>query len=240
VFIVSVCTITFCSEPESFRAFKNSLLDFYEPGDPVVTGISTSRGPASGGTRVVIRGRNLSDAVEVDFGKRVAEASNAPQILSNGSSTEIDAIAPPGKAGSKVPVRVITAESLAENHGKPSRITKAAMFSYVPSVPAPPQDVKAKPHNTTLAVTWQAPASNGGHKITSYRVTAVALKNSFRRGAKKPKPVVVTTKNGAARSATVKGLLGGWTYFVKVQAVNSLGRGLPGETDRSYAIHEPA
>ncbi|MBV9869616.1 MAG: IPT/TIG domain-containing protein [Frankiaceae bacterium] len=236
-FVVAVCTITFCSEPQSFKSFENSLLDFYEPGDPVVTSISKQVGPASGGTKVVIRGTGLSDAVEVDFGKTPAvRPHNGYQILTNGSSTKVIAHSPPGTAGKTVHVTVTTAESIAE--GAPSAKTKATKFHYVASPPSPPQAIQAKPHHTSLHVTWKAPASDGGHPITGYRVSAVAVPNSFKRHAKKPKPVVVDTKNGNARSATAKGLRGGWTYFVKVQAINSLGRGLVGESSRFYAIHQ--
>jgi hypothetical protein len=135
-----------------------------------------------------------------------------------------------------VNIVVATAESIAEGH--PSKKTKAARFTYRASIPAPPQQLSAKPHHTSLAVSWKAPASNGGHAITAYRVSAIALRNSFKHGAKKPAPVTVTTKNGKARSVTLKRLKGGWTYFVKVQAINSLGRGLAAESERVYTIHE--
>lgn len=237
-FIVSVCTITFCSEPRSFRSFRHSLIDFYEPGDPVVTGLSKKSGPASGGTRVVIHGHNLSDAVEVDFGGTVAEASSAPQLLTNGSNSEIDAVSPPGRAGSTVHVVVTTIESRAGGH--PSARTRAATFHYKPSVPAPPRGLTVTRHGRSLRVKWTAPASTGGHPITRYRATAVALRNSFKRGAKKPPAVSVTSKNGKARSAKLTGLRGGWSYFVKVRAINRLGPGLAVRSRRAFAIHDPA
>jgi hypothetical protein len=237
-FIVSVCTITFCSEPETFHAFKASLIDFYEPGDPVVTSVAKKSGPASGGTPVVIRGRNLSDAVKVTFGNTVAEASSAPQLLTNGSNTEIDAIAPPGRAGATVHIVVTTVESLAAGH--PSRKTAAATFTYRRSVPAPPRDVVGKAHGLSLVVHWHPPASTGGHPITAYRVKAVALRNSSRPGAKIAPAVALTTKNGKARSAKLTGLRGGWLYVLKVKAINSLGTGLPGKPRRVFFIHQAA
>jgi hypothetical protein len=236
-YIVTVCNITICSAPNTLKQFNNTLVDFYQPGDPTVTSVSTKSGPASGGTRVVVHGTNLSDAVEVDFGSTPSTNSrSAPALLSNGSSTKVIAIAPPGKPGVKVNITVITAESIAEGH--PSPKTKAATFTYKTSVPSAPQDVKAKAHTTTLNVTWKAPVSNGGHAIRSYVVTAVAQPNSFKRHAPKPKPSVAKVKGAKATSASVKHLKAGWTYEVKVQAVNSLGRGLAGKDQKFFAIAE--
>lgn len=236
-FIVTVCTITFCSEPNSFKQFNSSLIDFYEPGDPVVTGVSVKHGPASGGTKVAITGHNLSDAVKVEFGNAVARASSAPQVLTNGSNTEIDATSPPGKAGSTVNIVVTTVESIAEGH--PSAPTKAATFSYRPSFPAAPRSVTAKAHGRSVTVKWKPPRSDGGHRITHYYLRAVALKNSPKPGANAPKPVTLT-RSASARSAILHGLSAGWTYYIKVQAVNRLGRGLTTTTHRALAIHDPA
>jgi hypothetical protein len=234
-FIVSVCTVTGCSLPTSAKKTIASSLDFYEPGDPVVTSVSTKKGPASGGTTVVITGHNLSDAVEVDFGHTAAEATSAPQILTNGSNTEIDAISPPGTAGSKVHIVVTTVESIAVGH--PSAKTSAATFTYKASVPAPPRHVMGTAHHTSITVKWKKPASDGGHHITKYRVRAIARSTG---GKKTPPTVTVKTKNGKARSAKLTGLRGGWTYRVKVQAVNSLGHGLVGKPNHDFTIRDPA
>jgi hypothetical protein len=238
VFIVTVCTVTFCSFPTSESSFNNSLFDFYQPGRPVVTSVSARSGPASGGTHVVIHGRNLADAIEVQFGKAVAEAASAPEILTNGSSTEIDAVAPPGRAGSTVNITVTTVESAASGHR--SVVTSAATFHYKTSVPAPPRDVAATDHGRSLHVTWKAPASTGGHGIIRYRITAIGLRNGFKPGSKRPPPVVVRTKNGKSRSTKVTNLRAGWYYEVKVRAVNKLGAGLPGTSERDYFVHDPA
>jgi hypothetical protein len=240
-YIVQVCTVTFCSEPETFSQFNNSIFDFFEPGAPVVTGLSVTSGPASGGTRIVITGQNLADAFIVTFGKVVAEASSEPQILTNGSNTRVDAIVPPGKAGSTVHVRVQTAESLFTG-GPPSAATSASSFTYKSSVASPPQNVTLKRHGTAVAVTWKPPASNGGHAVTKYRITAVSQPNSFKKGAKKPPNVVITTKHASTHHATITGLRGGWSYRIKVQAITSKGRGLPGErsSDPFIFITDPA
>jgi hypothetical protein len=238
VFIVSVCTVTFCSSPTSESSFDHSLIDFFQPGNPVVTSVSAKSGPASGGTKVVITGQNLADVVAVKFGKRTAQATNPQEILTNGSDSQIDAVAPPGTAGSKVDITVVTEESVVQGH--PSAKTAAATFSYKASVPSPATDVAAKAHGKSLAVTWKPPASNGGHAITRYRVFAVSFADSLKRGAKKPPTVSLKTKNGKARKATLTGLRAGWDYRVSVEALNRLGRGLPGHSTRVYFIHDPA
>jgi Fibronectin type III domain/IPT/TIG domain len=238
-YFVQVCTITFCSQPNTLHQFNNSIFDFYQRGAPVVTSVSKKSGPASGGTEVEITGENLSDAVSVTFGHAVAEAASAPQILTNGSSTEIDAIVPPGKAGSTVNIRVATVESVATGHAA-SAPSAGGKFTYKSSVAAPPQDVTVKKVTTNLFVKWKAPASNGGHAITRYRVTATAEPNSDRKGAKKPPTVVVVTKHGTARSAVLTGLRGGWFYQVRVRAITSKGQGLAGSPNRDFFISDPA
>ena len=105
--VTTVCTISGCSEPNTEAQFNGSLIDFVQKGDPAVTSVTPKSGPAAGGTNVVIHGTNLSDTLEVVFGKVPVEAESLPGILTNGSSTEIDLVAPPGKAGSTVSVQVV-------------------------------------------------------------------------------------------------------------------------------------
>jgi Pro-kumamolisin, activation domain/Fibronectin type III domain/IPT/TIG domain len=236
--LTTVCTLTACSEPTSESSFEHAIVDFFEPGAPVITSVSRETGPASGGTSVVIHGVNLSDAVEVDFGKVAAQGGSAEGILTNGSSTEVDAVAPPGKAGSKVNITVTTVESALQGHS--SAKTPVATFTYTSSVASAPQDVTGKVHGKSITAHWKAPLSNGGHTITGYRVSAVSFSNSGRKGAKKPPTVTVVTSRGSARSATLTGLHAGWVYVVRVQALNSKGRGLVAETERVFFIHDPA
>jgi Pro-kumamolisin, activation domain/IPT/TIG domain len=56
---------------------------------PVVTGISTSSGPASGGTTVTVSGSNLSGVTEVDF------ANGNVAAITSVSSTSVTVVTPP-------------------------------------------------------------------------------------------------------------------------------------------------
>jgi len=236
-FIVTACTLTGCSQP-SAKTVVDDLFDFYQPGDPVVTSLSVAKGPASGGTRLLIQGRNLSDAISVEFGHQVTEAVNAPEILTNGSSTEVEATTPPGTAGKTVHVRVMTVESYATGTGfSPS--SSGSAFTYRSSVPSAPRSVTGKVHGTTIRASWKTPLSDGGHPIKRYVVSAVAYPNSTAKGAKKPPTVSVETTNPRVHSATLTALRRGWVYRLQVRAVNSVGRGLAGGR-HAYFVHDPA
>jgi IPT/TIG domain/Putative Ig domain len=84
----------------------------YPPGDPVVTSVTPSSGPPSGGTAVVISGQNLGCAISVSFGSVVAESfANDPALLDCGTTGLVDATSPSGTPATRVPVTVQTAES---------------------------------------------------------------------------------------------------------------------------------
>lgn len=80
-------------------------------------------------------------------------------------------------------------------------------------LPGAPTAVAGIRGNTTVALSWTAPASDGGSPITGYQV-------QVRTGA-----TVVRTENltGAATSTTITGLINGTTYNFRVAAVNARG-----------------
>jgi hypothetical protein len=75
-----------------------------------------------------------------------------------------------------------------------------------------PLNLAATAGNGSAALTWTAPAANGGSAITGYRVTTT--------GAAAPAPVTVT-----GTSATITGLTNGSSYTFTVAAVNGAGTG---------------
>jgi Pro-kumamolisin, activation domain/IPT/TIG domain len=122
---VEVCTETACSHNPPADYFY-----LYPPGNPSVTSVSPASGPAAGGTKVTIGGQNLGCVTGVFFGAVAAtKFSNPKALLYCGSTSLVDAVAPPGVAGAKVKVTVTTVESQDTGYGS-SKST--AFFTYAP------------------------------------------------------------------------------------------------------------
>ena len=87
---VQVCTVTGCSLNPPADEFV-----LYPPGDPTVTSVTPSSGPAAGGTQVMIGGENLGCPIEVFFGSVLAkDFAPSPTGLDCGSTTVLEAISP--------------------------------------------------------------------------------------------------------------------------------------------------
>lgn len=84
-----------------------------------------------------------------------------------------------------------------------------------PTVPGAPTGVTGAPRNGAVALTWTAPASNGGSPITSYRITPYI-------GSTAQTPV---STGSASTNYTVTGLTNGTAYTFTVAATNALGTG---------------
>jgi hypothetical protein len=122
---VEVCSETACSHNPPADYFY-----LYPPGNPKVTAIRPVSGPAAGGTKVTVSGQNLGCVTGVYFGPVPAtKFANPKTALYCGSTTQVDAVAPPGQAGPKVKVTVTTLESDFTGYG-PSPST--AFFTYQP------------------------------------------------------------------------------------------------------------
>jgi hypothetical protein len=120
---VQLCTISGCSDNP-----PADELWLYAPGNPEVTSVTPSSGPAAGGTAVKIDGSNLNCPLGAFFGDRAATGvSGAPGFLDCGATTEVRAKAPAAPSGTKAPVTVTTVESFFTGSG---RGTTTAKFSY--------------------------------------------------------------------------------------------------------------
>jgi streptogramin lyase len=111
------------------------------PPPPAVTAVSPAAGPASGGTRVRIRGTALSGGKVTLAGK--------PASAVKCSAAVCTATVPAGKAGT-VDVRVTTA-------GGTSPVSASDQFAYQPKAPPRPAITKVKPDSGPAA---------GGNTIT--------------------------------------------------------------------------
>jgi hypothetical protein len=110
---VQLCTVSGCS-----NTVRGDRLYLYAPGNPDVTSVSPSSGPAAGGTQVTIDGHNLGCATGVFFGKTKAESfTPTPTAFYCGSTITLTATSPNGPAGKKVPVSVETVESFFSHTG---------------------------------------------------------------------------------------------------------------------------
>jgi predicted phage tail protein len=83
------------------------------------------------------------------------------------------------------------------------------------SVPGQPTNVTGVAGNSSVNLTWTAPASDGGSAITSYRITPYI-------GANAQTPIITGTP---ATTRNITGLTNGTTYTFRVAAINSVGTG---------------
>jgi hypothetical protein len=114
-----VCTVTLCSANTSADRFI-----LFPPGSPDAQSATPASGPATGGTKVVIRGANLGCVAGVAFGSTPARSfsnpltptAEAPGTLDCGQTTAVNVVAPPLPTGTRLPktvrVTVFTDESV--------------------------------------------------------------------------------------------------------------------------------
>jgi subtilisin-like proprotein convertase family protein len=82
------------------------------------------------------------------------------------------------------------------------------------TLPGAPTGLSATGENTQVALTWSAPANNGGPAVTSYNVY---------EGTSSGGETFLTNVSGTSSTAT--GLTNGTKYFFEVTAVNGVGEG---------------
>jgi len=92
-----------------------------------------------------------------------------------------------------------------------------------PTAPNPPTSVSATAGDTTAAVSWSAPANDGGSPITGYTATSV------------PDGLACTTPD--VSGCTVNGLTNGTQYTFTVTATNGVGTSAPSATSNAVVPH---
>ncbi|HEY5117340.1 MAG TPA: fibronectin type III domain-containing protein, partial [Nakamurella sp.] len=83
--------------------------------------------------------------------------------------------------------------------------------------PGTPTSVHATSGNGSARITWVAPTSTGGGKLTGYNVYKSTTPGGLNAVQANPSPL------GPTSSYTVKGLLNGTTYYFTVRALNAVG-----------------
>ncbi|HXD64077.1 MAG TPA: IPT/TIG domain-containing protein [Solirubrobacteraceae bacterium] len=112
---VQACTVSGCSATS-----PADELWLFAPGNPSVSAISPTSGPAAGGTATTITGANLGCPIGVSFGSAAATTFKSVKTagLDCGSTEKLKATSPAGTSGANVPVTVTTVESFFTGAGK--------------------------------------------------------------------------------------------------------------------------
>jgi fibronectin type 3 domain-containing protein len=98
-----------------------------------------------------------------------------------------------------------------------------------PTVPLAPQNLLAIGGNNRIDLTWDAPANDGGHPITNYKIY---------RGASQGGETLLI-ELGDVQSYTNAGLTNGQKFFYKVSAVNSVGESALSDEVNATAMTVP-
>ena len=183
--------------------------------------------PAIGGTVQVGQAltANISGITDADG---MTNSTLSYQWVSNDGATDADIagatasrhVLTAGDQGRTIKVRV----AFTDDAGHAESLTSAATQAVAPAHTAPgsPQDLAVSTNGSgTLAVSWQAPASDGGRSITGYTVQWKAASGSWDLSS----DVSEVTTTGTTH--TITGLTDGTPYAVRVLATNDVGDGEP-------------
>jgi hypothetical protein len=204
-----VCSVTGCSAVTPADTFL-----FAYPGQPIVTSVSPTGGPAHGGTVVTIVGTLDSEVTAVHFGTLPATILSQPFASPSG---DVFVLAPIGPAGRRVGVTITTEGGVLV--GQPtSAVTPATTYTFTESTPSAPRDVVAKAGKGSASVTWQPPMSDGGSAILGYLLVAEPQAAGMKS--------IGLLATASARAATFPRLQAHIAWVIVVIARSSLGHGL--------------
>ena len=105
----------------------------------------------------------------------------------------------------------------------------AVVTPFAATPPWAPTGVQGTPNDKSVALTWTAPASDGGSAITGYQVTP------YINGV----PQTAVPTNSTSTSYTVTGLTNGTAYTFTVAAVNAVGTGTQSTASASITPAAP-
>ena len=189
------------------------------PANSAATGAPTVSGTAQVGETLTALTSGISDADGL-AGATFAYQWLADEAEISGATGHTYTLAD-ADAGKAIKVQV----SFTDDAGNAESLTSAPTAAV--TAPEPETEVPDAPRNlgaTTgnsgeLAVSWDAPGSDGGSEVTGYRVQWKESSGSWDT----PSDVSETTVTGTAH--TISGLTDGTEYSVRVRAVNSEGTG---------------
>ncbi len=188
-------------------------------------------GPPSDASNSVTPARTVPDAPAIAKAKAddtMAHISFMAPVSNGGSDITLYTVTSSAGQTASGPASPITVKGLTNGKhytftvtaangigtGPPSRVSNSVTPATIPGAPA---IVKAKAAGSMANVSFKAPASNGGSRITSYTVTSSGGQ----------------TASGPASPITVKGLTGGTPYTFTVTATNKIGTGPPSASSNS-------
>jgi fibronectin type 3 domain-containing protein len=178
--------------PQSLAATAGSVsvsLSWAAPGSnggAAITGYNVYRGTSAGGESATPVATNVTAASFTDTG------------LTNGT-TYYYTVAAVNSAGTS----------------PPSNEASATPMAVQATVPSAPQSMGAVAANSSVSLSWSAPASDGGSAITGYDVY-----RGTTAGGESATPLAA---NVTARTFTDTSAVNGTTYFYRVAAVNAVG-----------------
>ena len=119
-------------------------------------------------------------------------------------------------------VTITIAETATNTIAETATNTIAETATNTIAVPGTPVNIGVSPgSSSTLDISWQAPAFDGGSSITGYTVQWKAASGDW------TVPSDVSEAATTGTSHTITGLTNGTTYAVRVFATNSIGDGVP-------------
>ena len=126
--------------------------------------------------------------------------------------------------GRAITVRVTFTDDAGNEESVISYAVVAAAALPQTRAPDPPGAPDVSPHDgTSLAVSWTAPASDGGSAVTGYKVQWKEAADSW------DTPADVSEAAATGTSHRITGLTDGTEYSVRVLAINDVGEGLPSD-----------
>lgn len=211
---VNACNSTGCSSYTTPLYFQTPAAIPATPTNPS-PGSTSSPGPTTASSNVTLSWSGSSGATYYGVGVRDL-ATNVLVVDTNASGTSYTANLSAGKQ--------YRWNVNACNTAGCSSYTTPLYFQTPTAVTAPgaPQNLAASGGNTVVGLAWNAPSTNGGAAITSYRVF---------RGTTSSNRQIVTSGGcanlGAVLGCTDTNVTNGQSYNYIVSAVNSAGQGAP-------------